>query len=36
MKTEDTFCAFFELAAIGTAIIGPSSRRFIEVNDQFS
>ncbi|MDI6725211.1 MAG: hypothetical protein QMD61_11255 [Methanobacterium sp.] len=28
-ESEATFRAFFELASVGTAIIDPSSRRFI-------
>lgn len=35
-ESEATFRGFFELAAVGTAMLDPSSGRFIEVNDQFS
>lgn len=35
-ESEATFRGFFELAAVGTAIIDPSSGRFIEVNNEFS
>lgn len=35
-ESEATFRAFFELAAVGTAMIDPASGRFVEVNDQFS
>lgn len=35
-ESETTFRAFFELAAVGTAMIDPSTGRFVEVNDKFS